>query len=166
MSSSFTPLDEVSTSMSPNSRQRKRYYAKKWLKTLKSFNLNESEEKQVIVSALKSLNLYNGIKGEQSAGNKGRKPTTLHTRKQVWDLWHDNSQESSDTTRPAKLWRINRPKIRSGLSFPTSVKVITQRGKSFLRVCGKSQMKQFLITIISTYNYIQIILYYLGHSTL
>ena len=85
----------------------------------------------IYIHALKSLHLYDQIKGKKMDNNQGCRQTALQTRKMVWHFWHEHSQESSDTTRPAKLCKENRNKIQSGLVFPASVKVIKQRGIDF-----------------------------------
>ena len=117
--------------MSPNSRQRKQYYSDKLVNSVKSFQLSEVDEKNVVIHALKSLRLYVKIKSMQLQKNQGRKLTSLQTRILVWEYWHDCSQETSDTTHPAKLRKGNRSKIQSGLVFSASVNIIQQRGKEF-----------------------------------
>ena len=107
------------------------YYSDKLVNSVKSFQLSEVDEKNVVVHALKSLRLYDEIKSMQLQKNPSRNLTSLQTRKLVWEYWHDCSQETSDTTRPAKLRKGNRSKIQSGLVFSASVNIIQQRGKEF-----------------------------------
>ena len=118
--------------MSPNSRQRKKYHSDKLISFLQSRNLGEHMTREVIIAAITKLN-YNDILKSKNIfnGNKGRKMTSFVTMTVVWEFWHANSSESSDTMRPAKLRQSNQNKIQSGLEFPPSVKLIKQRERLF-----------------------------------
>ena len=80
--------------MSPKSRQKKKYYANELVDAVKSLKLTETDEKLVVIHALKSLNLYEDIRGKQEPSNRGRKPIPLQMKKIVWDFWHEHSQEN------------------------------------------------------------------------
>ena len=43
--------------MSPNSRQRKKYYSDKLADVVKELNLNETDENDVVINAMKKLNI-------------------------------------------------------------------------------------------------------------
>ena len=101
---------------------------------MKTYALTPEEEVSVAENLMKSLKRKNVKLQKQSAPCKvkrGRKPTSLHTKKLVWNFWHENSKETSDTFRPAKLRSTNKPAVQSGLQFAPSVKDIEQRGKKF-----------------------------------
>ena len=121
--------------MSPKSRQKKKYYSDKLVNYVKSFHLGEKMERELVMSAIKALNLSDLLnckpKSKKVNDGRGRPMTNYTTRKTVWNFWHDHSTESSDSTRPAKLRQSGRNKIQSGLQLSPSVKPVLQRGKIF-----------------------------------
>ena len=55
----------------------------------------------------------------------------------VWDFWHEQSSECTDTTKLAKLRNSCRKKNESGLPFQDSVEIVHQRGKEFYQCMWK-----------------------------
>ena len=85
--------------------------------------INSDEETEVLILALRRL----GIKGknlkEMSSKNesRGRKQTSKELRSKIWDFWHQNSDASMITSRPAKI-RLGRvPKLQTDLPYHSGV---------------------------------------------
>jgi len=88
--------------MSSNTRQRKGYMAKQTTSKISSFNLTKDEEMEVMTLSLKQLNLYDQFQFKRKPTKAGRKLIPLSTRQVVWDFWHENSMESTNTNQVAK----------------------------------------------------------------
>ena len=57
------------------------------------------------------------MKFQRKPTKSGRLLTSLITRQLVWDFWHANSQEWTNTTEVAKLRVLDKSRIQSGLDY-------------------------------------------------
>ena len=93
--------------------------------------INSEEELEVIVSSLRRCiknkylkNILN-LKDE----TRGRKQTPMVECTNIWKFWHENSESSTLTSRPAKI-RVNMvPNIQNDLKFDSGVKQVINKRK-------------------------------------
>ena len=130
------------------SRKRRSRIAQEITDKITEFDLPEDELIEVLVLALKKLNVLDKLSFTQKPCKSGRKLTPFIVRKTVWDFWHDNSHETTNTHQVAKI-RINqKPHIQNGLDYISSVTVVKMRNRDFLQALWKT----VTYTYVSLYN--------------
>ena len=98
--------------------------------------LDDEEELEVLVAALTRL----GIKSKDlknittKSETRGRKMTSMEEKLNMWTFWHENTEASTLTSRPAKLRTDKLPKIQKDLKFHDGVKLETNKCKIKLYV--------------------------------
>ena len=116
--------------LSPNTRKRKSRMADEIVAMIKDFEISKNDEMDVVTLAIKKLRLYDQIKFTSKPSVAGRKLTSLFTRQAVWKFWHEVSKASTITSRAAKIYVKNTPKIQSGLDYVDTVRIIQQRNRN------------------------------------
>lgn len=109
--------------MSLSTRKRKSFIASKVTKHIQEFGLSKVDQVEVLTLSLKQLGNYNQIKFTRKPTKAGRLLTSMKTRQTVWNYWHSNSQESTNTTDVAKLRFSDKTHIQSVLKFVPTVSV-------------------------------------------
>ena len=140
--------------MSPNTRKRKSLIANKVTKQIQALGLSKIDQVDVLTLSLKQLGIYDQIKFTRKPTKAGRLLTSLETRQTVWDYWHSNSQESTNTTNLAKLRLTDKSHIQSSLEFMPTVSVIRQRNRLFYQsICKTVQVtyKELYVTYIQNH---------------
>ena len=119
--------DPHSSIMTPNTRKRKSRLAQQITDDLRDLQLTPTEQVQVLTLSLKQLGIYDLFQFTRKHTKAERKLTPIETYKAVWNFW----QESTLTSRPAKLRLTKRPNIQKGLEFGVPVSIIIQRSQKF-----------------------------------
>ena len=117
--------------LTPNTRQWKYALAKEITEVVDAFGISKSDQVDVLTLSLKQLNIFEQIKFASKPTEKGRKLLKLPYRESVWNLWHMNSFESTNSNQIAKLRVTDKNRIQDGLEFAPSVITIQQRNRSF-----------------------------------
>ena len=73
---------------------------------------------------IKSKSLKDIIKKEE---RRGWKATSKEERMNIWNFWHNNTESSTLTSRPAKIREDMVPKIQGDLEFHSGVKLVTNK---------------------------------------
>ena len=116
--------------LSPNTGKRKSWMADEIVAMIKDFEISKNDEVDVVTLAIKKLVLYDQIKFTSKPIRAGRKLTSLFTRQAAWKFWHEVSMASTITSRPAKMYVKNAPKIQSELDYVDTVRIIQQRNRN------------------------------------
>ena len=98
---------------------------------VKAMNISKGDEIDVLTLTLQQLNVLEQIKFVSKPNSKVRNLLPYTSRKAVWDFWHQNSFESTNTSQIAKLRVDNKSRIQDGLDFSPSVVIIKQRNRNF-----------------------------------
>lgn len=141
--------------MSPNTRQRKSTLSRKITKSIQEYGLSIPEQVEVMTLSLKQLGIYEKIKFERKPTKKGRNITPFETRKKVWEFWHENSTESTNTTSLAKLRQTDKSHIQANLDFVSTVSIIRQRNRLFYQsICKTVQVtyKELYIKFLNNHD--------------
>ena len=141
--------------MSPNTRKRKSLIASKVTKQIQEYGLSKVDQVEVLTPSLKQLGIYDQIRFVRKPSKAGRSLTPFETRQAVWDYWHLNSQESTNTTNLAKLRHSDKSHIQSGLDFVPTVSVIRQRNRLFYQGIIKTVQltyKELYVKYIQTHD--------------
>ena len=119
-------------------RKRRSRIALDITKKITEFDLPEDELIEVLALSLKKLNVLDKFSFTRKPSKSGRKLTPFIARKTVWDFWHENSQETTNTHQVAKM-RINqKPQIQNGLDFISSVTMVKMRNRDFFQALWKT----------------------------
>ena len=113
--------------MSPNARQRKSCLTTDFIEGM---GISKVDQMDVINAGIKRLGLI-PTKSATHSSIGGRKLTPFSIRKAVWDFYHSNSTQLTNTSRPAKIKVSEKPRIQTGLDFVGTTTIITQRNKKF-----------------------------------
>ena len=93
---------------------------------------------EVLTLSLKQLAIYDQIKFTRKPPKAGRLLTLMEIRQNVWNYWHSNSQESTNTTNLARLHVTDKSHIQSGLEFVPTVSVTRPRNRLFYQSIRKT----------------------------
>ena len=94
-------------------------------------DVGEEDRDQIIKGVLKKIKYLDDKQKPTKRETRGRKMTPFNVRKKIWDFYHQQSQESTLTSRPAKLRVEAKPKNQQGLEFAEPIKIIRQRNRHF-----------------------------------
>ena len=148
----------TTTPLSPNSRQRKIRLSLNLYDIIVAkgvHTLPKDEQVQVVKHLIRKLGLQNKFVRPSKPTNAGRKLTLFDTRSKVWEFWHEMSDASTNSTRPAKLKTSCKSKIQSNLSFLPSTQIMSnKRGTKFYTSTWKITTltyKELYLKFISTY---------------
>ena len=150
-------LDNNSNSMSPNTRQRKCRIVKKLMETVHSEGIDSmvvDDRVDILSCVLNKLGLNEKFLISQKPTKAGRKMTSMETRQRVWEFWHNNSTQSTLTSRPAKLPVRDKPKIQTSLTFKDCTVEKSKRGISSLVTTWQTTEKPYreLLTLYNLAN--------------
>ena len=155
-------ISVVSIDLVTKSTDRVRVHrlAKDLSDTILISNLEDDLKVTALANTIKDLNLTDKLKTklelfESSRKRSGRKLTSLETRLEVWNLWHDSSAISTNTSRPAQLKVSAKPKIQMNLPFNSSTTLTSNKRniqlyQNMWQITNKS-FKQLFHDYISTH---------------
>ena len=104
-------------------------------------------EKEVLKLVVK----YLGLNAKVSFKPSRREMTDFETRMLVWNFWHDNSSESTNTTDLTRLLITARPQIQEDLPLMSSVCEVVKRNRSYFQSIWKTVTKTYA-ELHQTYN--------------
>ena len=160
---SFASNDEnnssqnISNTMTPNTRQRKCRIVKNIMNTVHAEGVDSmsiDDRVEVVSSVLDKLGLHRNFQIPRKPTKAGRKLTSLETRQKVWQFWHDNSTQSTLSSKPARLPVQDKPKIQTSLQFKDCVLQKSKRGISSLVTTWQTTERSYneLLTIYNLAN--------------
>ena len=123
--------------LTPKTRQRKNYYSEKLANYITELNFPVDDQFDIITNALKKIDLFDKIIIPPKMPSTGRKRIPIERRKIVWDLWHKQSSESTDTTKLAKLRKSCWKKMIQDYVSRNLLRLCCKEEKSFISVCGR-----------------------------
>ena len=112
------------------SRSKRYRFSKKLACTIKNEfskeEIDSEEELELLMSALRRLGIKsNGLnKIINKEETRGRKVTSKEERTNIWNFWHENTESSTLTSKPATIRVDMVPKIQNDLEFYNGVKEI------------------------------------------
>ena len=127
-----TAENSTPVTLTPKTRQRKRYMASKITKSIRT--LTKGLPKEDVVELVQLSLKQQELELKDMPKRKNDQKRLAFTKKEaIWNFWHSVqcTSDSSLTFRPAKLRISHRPAIQGSLPFHHAHKVIKQRGKSF-----------------------------------
>ena len=124
---STTPKPNI---MSPNTRKRKSRLANDLHEIIEDWDISSSDQVDVITLLIKKLGLSKTFLEETRKPTRaGRRMIHFEDREKVWRFWHENSIQSTLTSRPATLRVSDKRKIQSQLDFVETTTIIVNKRK-------------------------------------
>lgn len=108
--------DSQVQNMTPSTRKGKSRIAEDFVKLIFEFELPQDDLVDVLTLSLKKLNVLDQVSFTHKPTKSGRKLTPFSFRKKMWDFWHENSQESTNTRDISKMRVTEKPQIQNELN--------------------------------------------------
>ena len=103
--------------------------AQKLQKEIEKEELDKDDELEVLVDVMRRFGLKSSAlrKLISKKETRGRKRTPLEEREKIWKFWHENTEASTNTSRPAKLRASMIPPLQTDLQYHDGVKKVKNK---------------------------------------